>query len=272
MGHGERWVHGTSVGIYGYFRLKTTGVLRNFKKGNNMKEIIVNDAHVPFHDKKTFALFLGFIEREKPDKIYINGDWGDMYSISRFDKDPERVIRYRLQKEGEAVMATLTDIKLAGKGCKLYYIRGNHEKRMKKFLWNHPELIGLKPLRELYGIDILGYKYHEKGFRSGKFWITHGTMVRKHAGYTARAEFEKNGCSGISGHTHRDGKYTVRNRNGHFVWYENYCMCDLNAEYIEGLANWTQGWSMLHTVNKRQYMEQIAVINHRYIYGGKEWS
>ena len=234
-------------------------------------EIIANDAHVPFHDKKTFSLFLDFLKMKKPDRVYLNGDWGDCYAISRFDKDPERVLKYSLKNEATEVHNTLVDIRnAAGWECKIVYIKGNHEARLKKYLWKHPEMFNFTSIQELFELKELDISYEKDCCKSGKFMIYHGTIVRQDAGYTAKAEHLKNGGSGISGHTHRDGKYTKRNRAGHFVWYENFCLCDLDAEYIDGVANWTQGWSVLHTVGSRQYVEQIPVINHKYIYGGKE--
>jgi predicted phosphodiesterase len=215
---------------------------------------------------------LGFIKRLKPDTIYINGDWADMYSISRFDKNPERVLKYCLRNESTEVHNSLVEIRNAvGWGCEIIYIKGNHEARLVKYLWKRPELLNIVSIPELFCLKELDIRYEEDCVKSGKFMIYHGTVVRQDASYTAKAEFLKNGCSGISGHTHRDGKYTKRNRSGNFVWYENFCMCDLNAEYIEGIANWSQGWSVLHTVNRRQYVEQVVVINHRYVYSGKEY-
>ena len=238
---------------------------------NIMTEVIVNDAHVPFHDKVVFRLFINFIKKLQPKTLYIAGDWADCYSISRFDKDPSRVLAFSLINEANEVYNTLVDIRNAVPNTRIIYIDGNHEKRLIKYLWKHPELTGFTCIEKLFNLKEVGIQHEESGVWSGKFYITHGSVVRKHAGYTAKAEQEKNGCSGISGHTHRDGKYTIRNRSGHFVWFENYCLCDLDAEYIDGIANWTHGWSILHTIKNRQYVEQIPVINHRYIYNGKEY-
>ena len=139
-------------------------------------------------------------------------------------------------------------------------------------MWNQAQaLSSLRSLQlpSLMKFRELGVKYHKSDYKVGDLYITHGSIVRKHAGYTARAEFEKNGCTGISAHTHRDGKYTVRNRGGHFAWWENFCLCDLNPEYVDGIANWSQGWSLVTMVGRRPYVEQIACIGHKYIYGGR---
>ena len=235
------------------------------------RTLLFQDNHAPFHDKKTHDLLLGFIEEEAPDSIVIPGDFLDCYKISRFNKDPNR--KLSLQDEIDCAYFLLKEIRAAaGDKCKITYLEGNHEKRLQKYLWSTaPELASLECLTidGLLWLDHLDIDYAES-IELGKFHVSHGSLVRQEAGYTAKAEFIKNGCSGLTGHTHRDAKYTRRNRGGHHVWYENFCMCDLDAEYIEGVANWTQGWSMLYDVNGRQYVDQIPVINHRYFWKDKE--
>jgi len=213
-------------------------------------------------------LLIGFLKKEKPDRLYLNGDIHDFYQVSQFAKDPARLDTF--QKEINECKSLLCALK---KTCnpEIHYIQGNHEKRLQKFLWKKsPQLACLDSLQvpSLLGLNDLGIKYHKKGVNLGDLYITHGSIVRKHAGYTAKAEFEKNGCSGISGHTHRDGKYSVRNRSGSFAWWENYCVCELDAEYIDGIANWSQGWSMVTTIGKRPYVEQVCVLGDKYIYNG----
>ncbi|HMA77826.1 MAG TPA: metallophosphoesterase family protein, partial [Candidatus Paceibacterota bacterium] len=231
-----------------------------------------NDIHCPFHDIKAVDMLIDFIRREKPDRIILAGDIIDFYAISRFNKDPKR--RGGLRKEIYATRELLYCIRKAAPQAEIDYTKGNHEDRLRRYLWSDAsELEGLDGLtvQDQLCVDKFDINYHEDGVEEGKLFVYHGSVVHKHAGYSARAEFEKNGRSGMSGHTHRDGKYTQRTRGGHFVWFENFCLCDLDAEYIDGVANWSQGWSVITSINGRQYVEQIPVINHRYIYKGKEW-
>jgi len=173
------------------------------------------------------------------------------------------------------VIDFLQSIRKAAPLADIHYIQGNHERRLTKWLWSKGKDIAsldCLSIQKLLRLKEMGITYHTKGYKIGKLYMTHGSVIRKHAGYTARAEFEKNGCSGMSGHTHRDGKYTVRNRSGHFVWYENYCLCGLDPEYVEGIANWTQGISCVHLFKDSVRVEQIPFINGKYIYGGKMYS
>jgi len=77
------------------------------------------------------------------------------------------------------------------------------------------------------------------------YLFKHGDLVRKFASYTAKGEFDKEGMSGASGHSHRLGQHYVRKRGGFYTWLESGCLCDLNPEYIEGTADWQQGLSLV---------------------------
>ncbi len=232
--------------------------------------VIGGDMQIPYHDPVATKLFVGFIKRTQPDEVFLNGDIYDFYSCSRFSKDPSRMDN--LQEEldiGKEILQSIID---AAPKATIHFIKGNHEERLRKYLWNNAHAFAkLRSLSlpKLLGLWELGIKFHKEGCWFGDLYITHGSVIRKHAGYTARAEFEKNGCSGLSNHSHRDGKYTVRNRGGHFVWFENYCLCDLKPEYVEGIANWTQGFSYVTRIGNRPMVEQIAIIGGKYIYGGQ---
>ena len=236
--------------------------------------VVANDFHGIFRDKKTCKLLFDFIKRQKPDEIILAGDVIDFYSISKFLKDPRR--KWDVQKEVDDAYTILVDLKRSAPRAKIHYIEGNHETRLQKFLWGKsPALTTIRNLQfeKLMELDKLKVKYHtaKKGYQFGDLFIYHGSLVRAKGGYTARGELEKNGCSGMSGHSHRDGKAPSRKRGGQLCWWENFCLCDLDAEYIDGIADWSQGWSKVTLVGKRPHVEPIFVANHSYIYGGKIW-
>jgi predicted phosphodiesterase len=233
-----------------------------------------NDSHFPFHDKKVVRMFVEFIGRVQPDVVGLLGDIGDCYSISRFDKRPDRMAKFPLRKEIKIIRSFLQSIRDVAPNADIKYVKGNHEARLEAFLMRKaPELYGLDVLSwpSLLGLKELNIKYYDEGFKFGSLYCTHGSVIRKHGGYTARAEFEKNGCSGISGHSHRDGAHPKRNRGGVYKWWENFCMCDLDPEYIDGVADWTQGFSYVTLIGSRPHVVPIAVINGRYVFAGKEY-
>ena len=248
------------------------------------RTVIANDFHGKFRDRIACKLLFGFIRREKPDRVILNGDIGDFYTISRFIKDPRR--KWDLQDECDDVVKLLKQIRACAPKAKIVYIEGNHEARLRTFLnGTSPALASIRDLQleSLLHLKSLGIKYiagdNQKakerdrgGMWLGDLFVYHGCLIRAKAGYTAHAELAKNGCSGISGHSHRDGKAPIRNRNGQFCWWENFCMCQLDAEYITGVADWTQGWSMVTTIGKRPDVEPVAVLGGKYTYRGKQYA
>ncbi|MCJ7482609.1 MAG: hypothetical protein MUO31_06555 [Thermodesulfovibrionales bacterium] len=233
---------------------------------------VANDFHFTFHEPKAVRLFLGFVKEHQPRQVIINGDLCDFYKISKFDKDPNRI--ESLQIEIDAASDFLGELRDAATGADVIFDEGNHEHRLRKYLWRKAEALASLKCLELPKLLKLD-KYHIKhvpygeGVQVGKIFVYHGTIVRQDSSYTAKAEFLKNGCSGMSGHTHRDGKYVKRNRGGQFAWWENFCMCKLDPEYVDGIVNWSQGFSLIHSVGSKQYVEQIHINKGSYVYGGQ---
>ena len=232
--------------------------------------VVLNDVHGQFYDPKAFGLALGFIKLKKPDNVVLNGDICDFYKISRFDCNPLRL--ESLQNELDFVRDTiLKPIRKAVPDARMDYIEGNHEMRLRKYLWRKAsELASLRALQlsGLLELKELNITYHDKFHKIGDLYFFHGDVIRKHAGYSARAMYEKHGCSIMHGHSHRDGKYTIRTRSGQFAIWENYCLCDLNPEYTD-FPNWSQGFACVTHIGKRPYVEQIPIINGTHIFGGK---
>lgn len=71
--------------------------------------------------------------------------------------------------------------------------------------------------------------------------MRHGTHVRKHAGLSARAEFDDALTSGISGHTHRMATYSKSSEGGEFSWTEAGHLQNNPCEWHPTRADWHQG-------------------------------
>ena len=212
----------------------------------------------------------------KPDKVIILGDLVDFYAISDFSRDPERTLK--LQNEIDEAISVLTDIRKHAKKVKISFLNGNHELRLRKYLWRHAkELNGLQALKleELLKFGNFNINYSNKGIiRYKGILVKHGTTVRKWAGYSARGEFEKHGMSGISCHTHRLAKYHQTNEAGNFIWIESGCLCDFEHDYLnDEMPNWQTGFSIGYFKNnsKKFILETVPIIKGKALYGGKEF-
>ena len=245
------------------------------------KTAVLNDIHFPYHDSKVLHGVMDFIESLKVDRIVINGDMLDCANISSFVKDP--MSPSSLTKELRHGRKFLEYCK--GLAKEVVYIGGNHEDRIRRFIWKQADTfapfgrtacgtaIDALSVPNLLGLEELGVPYvpFGEGVNLGHLLVTHGSIIRKHSGYTARAAFESTGTSVLIGHTHRLGTHYITNRAGEHAAYENGCLCSLKPGYMPGVPNWQQGFAIVHTGTSGWFcVEQPVILKRKWIiYGGK---
>ena len=205
------------------------------------KFVVISDIHFPYQDDKALKAVYKFLKQRPVDTIILNGDILDFYDVSSFDKDPDRI--NSLQEEINMAEKFFKKLRTIKPDARIVFIKGNHSSRLERYLKKHPELYSLDALKlpNLLGLKKYNIEYSDKGIKLGSLKIIHGTIVKKFSGYTARAEMEKNDCSGISGHTHRLAVYYKRTPSRDLMWAESGCLCDLNPEYIDN-PSWNQGF------------------------------
>ena len=241
----------------------------NTNQAYKTKIVQINDIHIPFQDKDTLKVLYKFLEDFKPNQIVIAGDMLDFYELSSFDKDPKR--KFCIQDEIDQCYDFLKE--LQKHTDEIHFIKGNHEDRLRRFLWKNPSLASIKVLElpKLLNLDTLGIFYHDFEYIYKDFRFTHGTIVRQESGATAKAELLKYGNSMSSGHTHRLGMYFKTDSRGTVAAYEGGCLCDLNPEYINGVPNWTQGFLVFNFIGNRFYTQVVPILEHRFIFGNKKY-
>lgn len=235
----------------------------------------VGDVHCPFFDPVAVDLIFAFARWFKPDAFFCLGDWADFYAVSRFDKDPQRLLS--LQDELNTTKSLLGKLRQTLPNARIVYLEGNHESRLVRYLWQHPEISTLDNLRlpVLLGLDDLEIEHYDysKQLQWHGLLIEHGDRVRGKSAATARAMMEARGVSGITGHTHRLAAYYRTDNSGVKVWYENGCACQLRPSYIIGAPDWQQGFTVGYALKGRQRFlcEQIPILSGRLFYAGKLW-
>ena len=214
-------------------------------------------------------LVLNFVGDLKPHGVILNGDITDCYELSEFDKNP--LTDFTLDREIKESGAYLERI---ARHCKeRWWLRGNHEDRLRRTLWKNPKFASVKAFQfpELFHLKDHGFRWKPYGgvLHLGKLLVTHGSMVNKHSGSTARAHFDKYGSSVLVGHTHRLGVYYRTNAKGIHAGYENGCLCRLNPEYVQ-YPDWQQGFSVVHVEDDGLFsVQQIPILKRkRFFYGG----
>ena len=244
--------------------------------------IVLNDLHIPFHDKRAVNLVLKFIEWMKPSKIFLAGDILDHYEVSRFSKDPKRGAN--LQDEMTKGRAFLLTLKAASPKSKIIYIAGNHEHRLHKYIIaNAPALTWIDGLQvpALLGLDKMGIewvgcsadRFIDTYTQWGQLLIGHFNTCRSQSGATARSLLEQFGISSIQGHCHSAGSANkTLHPNKQIASYENGCLCDLHPHYTNP-KNWQHSICVIHKEVRGSYfqVQQIPIINAQFHFGGKHW-
>lgn len=233
---------------------------------------VLQDTHNPFQDQRVVREVELFLFEQQPDMVLYPGDMGDFYQISKFDKNPERA--NHLQGDLDSTAALFRRQRALMPNARMIFELGNHEDRLRRYLWsNSPALASLRSLTipELYGLkenEVECVDYEEGILINGVLMVSHGDLIRAHSAYTAKGMSDKHGGSGIHGHSHRLGSYYKRNRFGIYGWWENGCLCDLDPDYVSN-PNWQQGFSLVHFKKDRFWVEQMQIINRKFMYAGK---
>lgn len=247
-----------------------------------MKIAFPTDEHYPFQDEWAIEVALQIVQDFDPDIRVAGSDGIDFYSISKFQKNPKRLLS--LQDDIDQWITGQQAWNDAAPNAAAYFLRGNHEDRLRKYLWDHPEISSLRSLQihELLALDELGVRWRETQEDNEleifeRLVIRHGDTVRKHSAYSARAELESEfyARTVLTGHTHRAGAHFATTRNGVVTAYECFCLCDLNPHYLRS-TNWQQGIVLAEISENAIEISQIPFYR-RYskpyaLWRGKEYS
>ena len=223
-------------------------------KGKYQHAVWWSDSHMGFQDQTALDVVLGIIKDVRPAKLFHGGDIVDAYSISAFDKNPSRL--HTLQDEIDMGRSHLHQVSQLAPTAEKTLLEGNHEDRLRRVIWSLPgtasELARLRAFKQamtwpsLLGLDEIGWGFvpaHQQPLLGAlpKLALKHGDLVRKESAMTARAEYGRYTMSGISGHTHRLGKFYHRDLRDSHAWIESGCTCRIkNVEYVPH-PNWQQG-------------------------------
>jgi predicted phosphodiesterase len=212
------------------------------------KIAVLSDIHIPYHSVPALSAGLDFIQSEKPDAILLNGDTIDMYSLSRFQKDPrKRSVAHELQATRDFL-----DI-LSQFGAKIYFKIGNHEERYEHYLMRvAPELLGVREfeLKHLLGLDARGIDLigDKRIIKANDLNIVHGHEFGQSIFSpvnVARGLFLRGKVSAMQGHNHAVSEHTESNMNGEITttWSLG-CLCELNPAYLP-INKWSHGFAIV---------------------------
>lgn len=224
---------------------------------------ILSDIHFPYHDYNALKTALRWLYELEIDTLILNGDVVDFYSVSFWERRPDR---RNLQKERELCMKALERIRKIFPDVKIIYKEGNHEERLGRFLSRKaPELYEVEELKVEnflklpdFGVEYVGDRQR---IEAGELDIIHGHEYRSFASVNIAISFLRKSFGNVLlGHFHRkqeDTKKTVRDElNG--AWVVG-CLCDLKPDYNPN-NEWTHGFAFVELYENGHFRVQSYLV------------
>ncbi len=182
--------------------------------GQRLKRtLIIPDVHVPYHDRRAWALMLRAARLVKPERIVVLGDLLDFHCVSSHPKRPDQTVSLSTELDGgNDALDQLDALGAAEKVC----LSGNHETRLERLLMARaPEVFGLVPkVSTLLRLAERGWRHidYRQHVTIDGVTFTHDTdQAGLHANLHARRKVEGDACIG---HTHRLSQTYLGDRDG----------------------------------------------------------
>lgn len=231
------------------------------------KLLVISDQHIPYHSEVALNAAIAYGKKQSPDAILLNGDVGDFYTISRWQKNPKK---RDLKKELLAVRQFLEWIRYEFPKTTIVYKKGNHDERWDHWLWNHaPEISDCEEMRletwmqcEKFGVEMVG---DQRPVMAGKLPIFHGHELGR-AGIAnpvnpARGAFLRTHHTVMISHSHQSSNHTDTNlwHKETSVWSMG-CLCDMTPEYAR-VNRWNHGFAYVEVGSDGSFDVQNLRIN-----------
>lgn len=240
--------------------------------------IVDSDNHYPIADKYAEAAKLKFAADIKPEAWANLGDLYDFCSLSRFDKEPDRVFdAYTLQDEFDSAKAYWKEVCRVAK--RVEFILGNHEFRLFKTIMANLGFFNLRALEDWHNLAGIPEKVqiHQYGTQRqiGPVWLEHGDQL-KTTNPANWAIHNRGGRVLVYGHHHKQAFVvkTVRDERGRLgeriVVGQGHGSDTKRQTYVGAAPNWQQGFTYIETHSGGDVsVHPIIITNGRFSFGGK---
>ena len=220
-----------------------TPVSLPFSKGRGL---VIADLHVPYHSVEAITIAMAWAKQNSyTDFILFDGDIGDHYLLSRFEKDPRN---RSFKNELDDTDKLFNSFEKAFPKSQIILKWGNHDNRLEKYLRQKaPELLDMEDFikDEYLKIRTRGYITvpHDVPIQIGKLNILHGHEIQSLNAVVnpARGAYLKSLECVLLAHCHRTSQHAETSLSGRLdtAWSIG-CLCQLHPEYAR-LNKWNQG-------------------------------
>ena len=230
--------------------------------------LVLSDPHVPFHEMKPLEAAIQAGQAEKPDGIFLNGDFQDAAAVSYW---PTR--KRDWNREVEQVIDMLDFLRQEFPKIPIVYKPGNHEYRLPRYyISNAPELIDspITALESTLGLEERGIEFLDyfQKVMAGKLPIFHGHEFGflTRAVNPARGLFLRAKTFAACSHCHTTSENNETNAFDELLTTWSFgCLCDLHPDYNKYGNNWNWGFAFINIEKNGDF----EVINRRILPSGK---
>lgn len=222
---------------------------------------MLQDVHVPFHDKAALIAAIAYLRDYKPTHIILNGDFCDFHAISKYRKRPKEC---DFPGELAQIKQVFEILRKVFPTEKIIFKNGNHEDRYEIYMIDHaPEIFDMEQftLKSLLELDKYGFEHVDdaKIIQVGPFFnIIHGhefgnisTQVN-----VARTLFLRAKTNCAMSHLHRTSENTETTMDGKLIsTWSTGCLCDLKPRYRR-LNSWNHGFMTVDLAADGQFTVQ----------------
>ena len=231
----------------------------------------IQDFHIPYHCNKTIGLALEYGRNKDVNTVLFGYDFMDMYSMSRFIKDPRK---RNFSYERDTAIKVIEAMKRALPKAKFFFRTGNHDDRYEQYMHvKAPELLDckefeLKNILRLHDYDITCLA-PKQIVKAGKLNIIHGNEyggANSSSVNPARGIFIRALNNTMVGHSHRSSEHIESDINGNiFGTVSLGCACQLHPEYAR-LNKWNNGFAhILVNKDKSYHVNNMKVIGYKIV-------
>jgi predicted phosphodiesterase len=220
-----------------------------FELSWSKRVLILSDTHIPYHDEQSLESAVAWGKKQSPDAILLNGDIGDFYTISRWQKNPKK---RDFKAELTAVRQFSEWLRYEFPKARIVWKKGNHDERWDHWLWNHaPEISDCEEMLlenwmqcDKWKIEMVG---DQRPVMCGRLPVFHGHELGRSGIASpvnpARGAFLRTHHTVLVGHSHQTSGHADTNlwHEETFVWSTG-CLCDLTPEYAR-VNRWNHGFA-----------------------------
>jgi predicted phosphodiesterase len=236
--------------------------------------VVIPDAHIPYHDRRAWAVVLEAVAHLRPTHVVIMGDFADCAALSQHERTTTGGESF--EDEITAVNEALDKLGTVAGDADVTYVEGNHEFRLPRYIANVAPAINLTSLQpqNLYRVLERGWRWvpYQQACRIGPVTFTHDL---ERAGANAiRQALSDLRRSVVIGHLHRLGVWHEGDADGRhlfaacFGWLGDVDQLTYRHR-LRARREWRHGFGVIWVDGDRVSPQAIPIVDGMAIVDGK---